>query len=105
MTLTRVERWDMRRDGPLSEVTLQRKIEALGFEIAARVYPAGDSELPPVNEQVRIAGVVCGVVKLTIDGESAFLTAGDLAFIPRGAIRRVEVVGPSTALCLEAFPR
>jgi quercetin dioxygenase-like cupin family protein len=42
---------------------------------------------------------------VTIDGESAILTAGDLVFLPRGAVRRLEVVGPSPVLCLEGIAR
>jgi quercetin dioxygenase-like cupin family protein len=42
---------------------------------------------------------------MTIDGESAILTAGDLVFVPRGAVRRLEVVGASPALCLDGIAR
>lgn len=101
----RIERWDVRLDGPLSEATLQQKIESLGFEVVARIYPAGLATTAPVDARRAIAAVVRGLVKLTIDGEPELLTAGDLAFIPPGASRRLEVVGPATALCLEAFPR
>ena len=105
MTLTRIERWDVRRDGPLTEASLQRKIEMLGFEVTTRTYPAGVALTTTADPRYCIEGVVRGLVKLTIDGEPAILTAGDLAFVPRGAVRRLEVVGSSTALCLEAFQR
>ena len=105
MTLTRIERWDVRRDGPLSEASLQRKIEALGFCVRARTYPAGVASPAPADALPGIVAVVRGLVKVTIDGDQTFLTAGDLAFIPRGALRAVEVVGPATALCLEAVSR
>lgn len=105
MTLTRVDRWDARRDGPLSEAALQRKIEALGFVLRARTYPARIATPAPADDRHGIVAVVSGLVKLTIDGDQTFLTAGDLAFVPRGALRSVEVVGPSTALCLEAVQR
>jgi hypothetical protein len=105
MTLTRIERWDIRRDGPLNEGSLQRKIETLGYEVTTRTYPAGVAMTTAEDPRYCIEGVVRGLVKLTVDGEPAILTAGDLAFIPRGAVRRVEVVGQSTALCLEAFQR
>lgn len=101
----RIERWDVRLDGPLSESALQRKIEALGFEVTARIYPAGLATTAPTDSRQAIAAVVRGLVKLTIGGEPELLTAGDLAFIPPGVSRRLEVVGPATALCLEAFPR
>lgn len=105
MTMTRVERWDVRRDGPLSEMALQRKIEALGFEVAARVYPASHADVTSLHDKVCIVGVARGLVKLSVDAEPSFLTAGDLAFVPRGAVRRLEGIGVATALCLEAFPR
>ena len=105
MTLTRIERWDVRRDGPLTEASLQRKIETLGFEVTTRTYPAGVALTTTADPRYCIEGVVRGLVKLTIDGEPAILTAGDIAFVPRGAVRRLEVVGSSTALCLEAFQR
>ena len=105
MVLTRIERWDVRRDGPLTEASLQRKIEMLGFEVTTRTYPAGVSLTTTADPRYCIEGVVRGLVKLTIDGEPAILTAGDIAFVPRGAVRRLEVVGSSTALCLEAFQR
>ena len=103
MTLTRIERWDVRRDGPLSEAALQRKIEMLGFEVTTRTYPAGVSLTSTADPRYCIEAVVRGLVKLTIDGEPTILTAGDIAFVPRGAVRRLEVVGTSTALCLEAY--
>jgi glyoxylate utilization-related uncharacterized protein len=102
MTLTRIEHWDVGRDGPLSEAALQRKIEALGFVVKARIYPAGVGAPSPAEDRYGITAVVRGLVKLTIDGHETFLTAGDIAFIPRGALRSVELVGQTMALCLEA---
>jgi mannose-6-phosphate isomerase-like protein (cupin superfamily) len=103
MTLTRIDRWDVRRDGPLSEAALQQKIELLGFQVESRTYPAGVALTTTVDSRHAIEGVVRGLVRLTVDGEPNVLTAGDIAFIPRGAVRRLEIVGSSTALCLEAY--
>src|SRR5688572_22023339 len=105
MPLTRIKRWDVRRDGPLSEASLQQKIESCGFEVAARTYPAGLAAAAPPEAREAVIAVVHGVVKLTIDAEPEILSAGDMAFIPGGVLRRLEVVGPSTALCLEAYQR
>ena len=105
MALTRIDRWDVRRDGPLSEAALQRKIEALGFVVKARTYPAGVVMPAPAEDLHRITGIVRGLVRLTIDGDETLLTAGDLAFVPRGAVRSLELVGQTTALCLDAVQR
>jgi|SRR5947207_14162331 len=105
MLLMRIERWDVRRDGPLTQAALQHKLQALGYESSPRIYPAGAIVAPQTDARERIDGVVSGLIKVTIEGESAILTAGDIVFVPRGAARRLEVVGGASALCLDAVFR
>lgn len=102
MMLMRIERWDLRRDGPLSDTALQQKVQSLGYEGTVRVYPAGTVIASPSVERARIQGVARGLVKVTIDGESAILSAGDLVFVSPGAVRRLEVIGSAPAHCLDA---
>jgi hypothetical protein len=104
MPLTRIERWDVRRDGPLSEAALQRKIESRGFELAARIYPAAIAAQTS-DDRASVTAVVQGKVRLTIDGEPEMLSDGDVAFMPAGVERRLEAVASSTALCLEGYER
>ena len=105
MLLMRIERWDARRDGPLSATALQQKLQARGYQVSTLSYPAGTVASAPADATERIQAIVTGLLKVTIDGESAILTAGDLVFIPRGSVRRLEVVGPSPAVCLEGIAR
>lgn len=103
MTLTmRIERWDLRRDGPLSEAALQQKLEGRGYQVTARLMPAGSVAPGRTDVRDRVVAVGRGVVKVTIDGESAILGAGDLAYIPPAAPHRVEVIGSSAAVCFDA---
>jgi mannose-6-phosphate isomerase-like protein (cupin superfamily) len=105
MVWVRIDRWDVRRDGPLSETALMQKIESLGYDVAPRAYPAGSIAALQSDSRQRLFAVVRGLIKVTIDGESAILAAGDVVYIPRGSVRRVEVVGTFPALCLEAVYR
>jgi quercetin dioxygenase-like cupin family protein len=105
MLLMRIERWDARRDGPLSQSALQRELESRGYQVCGRAYPGGAVVAAETDHVEGIQAVVTGLLKVTIDGESAILTAGDLVFLPRGAVRRLEVVGPSPVLCLEGIAR
>ena len=102
MLRMRIDRWDVRRDGPLTEAALEQKIRARGYAPEWRVYPAGAIVAPPPDGHERVDAVVSGLIKVTIEGESAILTAGDLVFVPHGATRRLEVVGASPARCLDA---
>jgi quercetin dioxygenase-like cupin family protein len=102
MLLMRIERWDVRRDGALTQAALERKLRGLGYQPSSRTYPAGAMVAPQTDARERIDAVVSGLVKVTIEGESAILTAGDIVFVPGGASRRLEVVGASPAHSLEA---
>ena len=103
--LMRVERWDPHRDGALSEHALQQKLRTLGYDPLPRPHPAGAIASARVHRRDRLAAVLAGLLKVTIDGESVILTAGDLVFIPAGAARRVDAVGTSPVHCVEAVRR
>lgn len=101
----RVHRWDQRRDGPVTEGALQGKLTSLGYDLLPLLDPHGAIVSARVHPLDRAAAVLAGLLKVTIEGESAILTAGDIVFIPGGAVRRVESVGTSPILCVEAVRR
>jgi mannose-6-phosphate isomerase-like protein (cupin superfamily) len=100
--MLRIERWDPRRDGPLTEAALRQKLESRGYRTSSCHLPAGSDTTVPTDSCQRVDAVVSGLMKITLDGETAILTAGDLVIVPLGAVRRVEVVGSSPVHCLEA---
>jgi quercetin dioxygenase-like cupin family protein len=98
----RVERWNPSEDGPLTEAALRRKCEFDNCPVERRTHQPG-AVLPgeSVNRD-RVEAVLSGLVRITIDGTSAILAAGDAVFVPRGAVRRLEVVGAMPVVSLEA---
>ena len=105
LTVMRIDRWDPRRDGAVTEAGLRQKVEACGYQVSRFAWPAGTVVAAQTQDTERVDAVVAGILKITLDGESAILTAGDMVYVPRGAVRRVEVVGSSTAHCLDAVYR
>ena len=103
LTVMRIDRWDPRRDGPVTEAALRQKVQSCGYEVCSFAWPAGTVVPAQAQDCERVDAVVAGIVKVTLDGESAILTAGDIVYVPRGAVRRVEVVGSATAHCLDAI--
>jgi quercetin dioxygenase-like cupin family protein len=103
LTVMRIDRWDPRRDGPVTEAALRQKVESCGYNVSTFAWPAGTVVPAQAQDRERVDAVVAGIVKVTLDGESAILTAGDMVYVPRGAVRRVEVVGAATAHCLDAI--
>jgi quercetin dioxygenase-like cupin family protein len=102
LTVMRIDRWDPRRDGPITEMSLRQKVESYGYQVSILTWPGGTVLPAEAQDRERVEAVVTGVVKITLDGESAILTAGDIVYVPRGAVRRVEVVGSATAYCIDA---
>ena len=105
LTVMRIDRWDPRRDGPVTEAALRQKVATHGYQVASFAWAAGTVVAAQAQDRDRVDAVLAGILKITLDGESAILTAGDLVYVPRGAVRRVEVVGSSTAHCLDAVYR
>jgi quercetin dioxygenase-like cupin family protein len=105
LTVMRIDRWDPRRDGPVTEAALRQKVEAYGYQVSKFAWPAGTVVAAQAQDRERVDAVVAGILKITLDGESAILTAGDMVYVPRGAVRRVEVVGSFPAHCLDAVYR
>jgi mannose-6-phosphate isomerase-like protein (cupin superfamily) len=105
MMLMRIERWDVRRDGPLNDAALRQKVKALGYEAAPALTQVDAVSTGHGEGNERVEAVISGLVKVTIDGESAILTAGDIVFVPRGAVCRTQAVGNSPASSLQAVYR
>jgi mannose-6-phosphate isomerase-like protein (cupin superfamily) len=101
----RVIRWDEHRDGPVTEGALQGKLTSLGYDLLPLLDPHGALVSPRVHPLARADAVIAGLLKVTVEEESAILTAGDIVLIPGGAVRRVEPVGTSPIFCVEAVCR
>lgn len=101
----RVERWDARRDGPLTEAGLRQSLLARGYETAARTYASGPIASVHTDGRPRVQAILSGEVRVTFDGQSALLSAGDAIYISGGGIRCIEVVGSPAARSLEGACR
>jgi diguanylate cyclase (GGDEF)-like protein len=95
----RLERWNPKVDGVLSEGALIQKLMVWGYDATRIAYPARES-LPDERKNVdTIKAVVSGQLQLTVEGQSLVLKAGDCLFIPAGTTCSAEVVseGPVMA--------
>jgi quercetin dioxygenase-like cupin family protein len=88
-----IERWNPVQDGPLSEQTLRRKLEAMGYRVSRYLYPPG-TYFPMHTHQVdKMDAVVEGHFRITMGEEEVLLGAGDAVHVPRGTEHSAEVVG------------
>ncbi len=98
----KVERWDVARDGALTEQAFRRKLEAKGYRVSRYVYPPGTVFDFHVHGHDKIDGVLSGRFRMTTDEGSVVLEAGDALYVPAGARHRAEVVGDAPVVSLDA---
>lgn len=96
LTVVRIDQWDPPGEACVSEAWLRLKVQSCGYDVCTFAWPAGTVVPPQGRDRGRVAALD-GMVRITLDGESAILTAGDAVHVPRGTVRRVEVVGPVPA--------
>jgi quercetin dioxygenase-like cupin family protein len=98
----RIERWDPGTDGPLTEANLRRRLEARGYAVRRYVYPPGTVFEEHHHAEDKIDAVASSRFRVTLQGRSVVLGAGDAVHVPRGAPHRAEVVGSEPVVSLDA---
>jgi len=100
--MPRVERWAQKRDGPLSEAALRRKLEQHGYRVARYRYLPGTCFSAHTHGVDKIDAVLSGRFRMTVEGESVVLEAGDCLAVPRGTVHTAEVIGDEPVVSLDA---
>ena len=94
--------WNEAEDGPLSEATMRRKLQDLGYSVSRYVYPPGTYFSPHTHGVDKIDGVLAGRFRMGMEGVSVVLEAGDMLEVPRGVLHSAEVVGSEAVVSLDA---
>ncbi|NIR32004.1 MAG: cupin domain-containing protein [Gammaproteobacteria bacterium] len=100
-----VERWDSRRDGPLSEDALRGKLERQGYRVSRYVYPPATYFPDHTHDVDKIDAVLSGRFRMTVHGQDVILGAGDCLRVPRGTVHSAEVIGDEPVVSLDATRR
>jgi quercetin dioxygenase-like cupin family protein len=83
-------------------LTLQTRLEALGYEVCVHVLAPGTSFAAHCACDSRIDAVFSGQLKLVIGGRVHLLGPGDWIDIPAGVPMTAEVVGDEPVLGIDA---
>ena len=94
--------WDVESDGPLSERAMREKLQSLGYSVSRYVYPPGTCFPEHTHPVDKIDAVLAGRFKMSLSGQSVILEAGDILFVPRGAVHSAEVLGEEAVISLVA---
>lgn len=94
--------WDAERDGPFSEEAMRLKLEHMGYLVHRYVYPPGTSFPPHRHAMDKIDGVISGCFRMRMFGQTLDLQAGDMLYVPAGAMHEAEVLGDLPVVSLDA---
>ncbi|MGH8606539.1 MAG: diguanylate cyclase domain-containing protein [Gammaproteobacteria bacterium] len=100
-TLSRFRReaWVTAADGPLTELALRQKLLLWGFEGEWDTF-APQTRLPDQNaSRERVCAILCGHLRVTVEGQWLDLKPGDTLFIPAGTNCAFEVIGQEPLVC------
>lgn len=101
----KVEHWNPRIEGELTEASLRRKLAGRGYNVSRYVYPPGTRFPEHSHDEDKIDGVLAGRFRLTMGEASVVLEPGDCLYVPRGTVHSAEVVGDKDVISLDAVRR
>ncbi len=97
-----VERWDLVRDGPVSEAVLRRRLEQRGYAVSRYTYAPGTIFPDHTHGVDKIDAVLTGTFRVVLEGQEVVLGPGDAVVVRRGAVHSAEVVGDQSVVSLDA---
>jgi len=97
-----IEHWSSEQDGPLTEDAFVDRLSAMGYSVTRYLYPPGTQFPEHTHEVDKIDVVLSGRFRMTMQGESGILKAGDSLAVPRGVVHSAEVVGDEPVVSLDA---
>jgi quercetin dioxygenase-like cupin family protein len=100
-----LEHWHVERDGELTEANMRRKLEARGYQVTRYVYPPGTYFPEHDHGSDKIDGVISGRFRMSMNGQTRVLEAGDLLVVPKHQFHTAEVVGDEPVVSLDAVKR
>ena len=98
-----LHRWNEAIDGPFSEAALRKKLEAAGYLVARRAYPAGTTLPDRVHQVDQIDAVVSGRFRMVVAGHLAMLGPGEWVEVARGVRHSATVIGDEPVIGLDAM--
>jgi quercetin dioxygenase-like cupin family protein len=103
--MIQVEHWQAEKDGPLTESSMRRKLEELGYRVARYIYSPGTFFPDHTHATDKIDAVLSGSFRIAMGDDSVVLKAGDFIHVPAGAVHSAEVIGSESVVSLDAIKK
>jgi mannose-6-phosphate isomerase-like protein (cupin superfamily) len=100
-----IEHWNDAADGEMNESAMCRKLKARGYDVNCYIYPPGTFFPHHQHTVDKIDGVISGRFKMSMQGQSFILEAGDCLQIPKGVTHCAEVMGDQPVISIDAVKK
>ena len=97
-----IERWDVERDGALTEAAVRTRLQGKGYRVSRYDYPPGTVFPDHAHAVDKIDAVLSGVFEIVMAGQTCRLHAGEWVEVPAGIVHRAAVIGNETVVSLDA---
>jgi len=97
----KLERWNPDQDGSVTLDGLRHKLAISGYRGRPQELSPGAKPRERRVSVDSVEAVVAGILKVTLDGETRTLRAGDCLYLPKGVTATEEVVGTEPVVCIE----
>ncbi len=101
----KIEQWETKNDGELSEVAMYRKLNGKVSAVNRQNLAPGSCYLHPPHDCERLMGIVCGSIEMEMNGTKLLLKPGDILHIPAGLEHKGRVVGKESLVQLNGHLR
>ncbi len=102
MTDIVVRRWDSSVDGDLTENSLKRMLQSIGYSVSRYTYGPGTYFGDHSHSIAKIDAVLSGTFRMGMYGKFVDLGPGDWIEVPAGATHSAEVIGNESVVSLDA---
>jgi len=99
----KVEHWNPEKDGALSEISMRRKLEQLGYRVTLYEYSPGTLFPTHTHAIDKIDAVLSGSFRIGMGNGSFVLKAGDFIYVPARAEHSAEVIGNEPVVSLDGI--
>lgn len=97
----KIEHWDSKKDGFLSEQAMRHKLQQLGYRVTRYTYAPGTFFPAHTHALDKIDAVLSGSFRIVMGKDSVVLQAGDFVYVPASAEHSAEVIGDQAVVSLD----
>lgn len=89
----KIEKWDERTDGDLTESNMKRKLEKQGYKYIMYTFSPGTDFPDHTHDVSKKDAILTGRFEFGMYGKTVVLEPGDMVLVPKNTVHNARVIG------------